>query len=347
MRRVAERAVDAVFDLLMRPAVRRYRRWSFLVTLPLAYLIIRWRGLETGLAIVMLEFVVAITVFAVVLRLGGPRRAALLDLIAHPVARRVTVTEIRVLLTLPRALLRFRGRPPGGDLEFRYGRSSQELAIALALSPAIAAEVVAVHLLLPDTWGWIKIGLVGVSAYAYVWLLSAALGPRAYPHRIGAEEVEVRSGPFYRATVPLSSVRNIELRRESTPWRAGAWAEEEKVFIPVGGRIDLHLVLSAPVEVRRPFGEPISAMQLAVAADSPEEFARALEAAREVAAAAAEDEQCRQGSDDVQEESHDGRDDEVRSRHRAAAPATADRRGSTARGQVAGGCGPGEGLPRL
>ncbi|MBA2295775.1 MAG: hypothetical protein H0W16_11660 [Actinobacteria bacterium] len=62
--------VDELFDLLMRPRVRRIRRWSFLVTLPAGYLL-AWalgieltleRGLWMGIAVALLDLAIFLTV---------------------------------------------------------------------------------------------------------------------------------------------------------------------------------------------------------------------------------------------------------------------------------------------
>ena len=89
------------------------RRWSFVVTAPLGFLVGRSLGLDLGDGVV-LGAVAALLDMAVVAGvalagkrlLGQERSEALLDLLMHPVARRAIVGEARMLSTLPSALLR-------------------------------------------------------------------------------------------------------------------------------------------------------------------------------------------------------------------------------------------------
>lgn len=120
-------ALDALFAFLMRPRVRRWRQWSFLVTVPVAYLVFRLRGVEAGLGLIAVEFAIGISVLFLLLRKPGERRDAGLDLLAHPLARRVTLTELEVITTGPRALLRPLFRPKT-ERRFGYGGRSHELA---------------------------------------------------------------------------------------------------------------------------------------------------------------------------------------------------------------------------
>lgn len=92
------RGLDALFELLMRPGVRRARRWSFLVTLPAGVLIARELGLEpsledglaVGLALAALDLAVLLSVALAGTRLlGRERREVVLDLLMHPTMRRL------------------------------------------------------------------------------------------------------------------------------------------------------------------------------------------------------------------------------------------------------------------
>ena len=104
-RAAVARAVDLVFAFLMHPRVRRVRRWSFLVTLPLAGLAIAVFGLGPTLGVVALRVALFALAAVVAWRLGGSRGEAVLDLLMHPRARRLQRVEARVWLAVPRLLL--------------------------------------------------------------------------------------------------------------------------------------------------------------------------------------------------------------------------------------------------
>ncbi len=151
------RVFDTVFAFLMRPRVRRVRRWSFVVTLPGGYLLARTLGLEltigrglcAGVAAALLDLALLVTVAVAGSRLlGRDRRDVLLDFLMHPTARRAIRGEARMLWTYVRAFRRRGGRRRSPD-EFTYHRGSYELGFALALIPAVLAEAAVVHLLLP------------------------------------------------------------------------------------------------------------------------------------------------------------------------------------------------------
>jgi len=266
--------LDRLLAVLLRPRVRRWRRWSFVVTLAVAGLV-AWRfGLQSSALLVAARIALAVAVALLALRLGGERGEAVRDLIMHPRLRRFLAVELRVLATIPRALL---GRRRAG--EFAYHRGDPGLPIALALLPAAAAEAAAFHLLLPHDWLWAHLAAAVLHAYGMVWLLAWGLGSRAYRHRLAGSELLLRNRPFYRATVPVSAIADIELRRERTGERELV-LRDGAALLGARGRVDLWLELSTPVPVLRPLGEPVPVTRIAVAVDDPAAMRAAIEAAR-------------------------------------------------------------------
>lgn len=282
---IAVRLFDAVFGFLLRPRVRRVRRWSFLVTVPLGFLVGRSLGLDLGDGVV-LGAVVALLDAAVVVGvavagtrlLGQERSDALLDLLMHPVARRAIVGEVRMLSTFPIALLR-RLRAPRGE-EFACYRGSYELGLAIALLPAMLAEGAAVHLLLPDAWLWPKVALAALHVYGVVLLLSWAIGERTHPHRLRDGQLELRSGQLYRAHVAATQVAAVEIAHRRDGQRTGLVLDGGPVRLAVSGRTDVLLRFTAPVRLERPLGEPLPVTELAIAVDDPARFVAAVETAR-------------------------------------------------------------------
>ena len=281
---IATRLFDRFLGFLLRPRIRRVRRWSFLVTLPLGFVAGRALGFEFGdglllgaMAAIVDVVVVAGVAIAGARLLGPERRDALLDLLMHPVARRVMAGEARVLATIPRALLR-RRRPARGET-FAYHRGSQELAFAIALMPALLAEGVAVHLLLPDDWLWVLIAAGALHLYGMVMLMSYASGTRATPHRLRDGALDLRSGPLYRARVPIGDVVSIAVARQRSGARTGLVLGDGPPRLALHGRSDVLLRFGAPVVVERPLGDPVAVTELAVAVDDPERFVAAVRAA--------------------------------------------------------------------
>ena len=214
------RGFDALFGFLMRPRVRRVRRWSFLVTVPAGILVARELGLRpsledglvVGLALVALDVTVLLTIaFAGTRLLGQERRDIVLDLLMHPSVRRLLRSELELQLTLPRALVRRLRRHERGQ-EFSYHRGSWELGFALALLPAVAAEGAIVHLALPNAWLWLRVAAAALHALGMVYLIAFALAPRVYPHRIAGGMLELLVGSLYRARVPLAAIVAVERR---------------------------------------------------------------------------------------------------------------------------------------
>ncbi len=285
-------ALEAVLGVLLRPRVRRVRRWSFLVTVPLGVLLARTLHVDLGHG-ALLGALVALAELALVAAvatagarvLGDERRDALLDLLMHPTVRRLVAGEARMLLTLPTALAQ-RVRPPAGRT-FGYHRGTHELGLALALVPATVAEAGIVHLLLPDGWVTAHVVLAALHLYGIVVLLSWALGDRAHPHRLDGGVLRVRRGTLHRADVPVAAIAAVERRTERAGQRSGLLVDGDAARLAVGGRTDLVLALSRPVRVARPVGAPVHETPLAIRADDADALAAALRDAPAALAASA------------------------------------------------------------
>lgn len=283
---IAVRLFDALLGFLLRPRIRRVRRWSFLVAAPLGFLVGRSLGLDLGdgvalaavAALVDVAVLVGVTLTGSRL-LGQERRDALLDLLMHPVARRAIVGEARMLSTFPAALLR-RLRPPRGE-RFACRRGSQELGFALALLPAMLAEGAAVHLLLPAGWFWPKVALAALHVYGVLMLLSWAAGARTHPHRLHRGVLELYGGQLYRARVATTDIAAIEVAPRRDGQRTGLVLGDGPPRLAMNGRTDVTLRFAARIRIERPLGEPVSVTELSIAVDDPARFAVAVESARD------------------------------------------------------------------
>ena len=267
--------LDPVLDWFMRPRVRRVARWSFLVTLPLCALLISLRGVDAVLVIFALEFAAFMVVLVVAARLGGERGQVILDLVMHPAIRRLMRSEAVIVLTLPRALLRLARRRRSDD-EYAYAKRDVELPLAVALIPAFATELVLVHLLVPDSLGWLRLALLVLSLYGVLWILGWALGLHVFPHRLRDDVLELRLGSLYRATIPLDSIVTLRRERSKSGTRTRLDAHDGAAALWVGGRVDLHVTIDRPVLVERPLGEPLEVTSISFAADDAPRLATRL-----------------------------------------------------------------------
>lgn len=276
--------LDRLVGWLMRPKVRRVRRWSFLATFPLGLLVAHLHGVQEGATIVAARLALSALLAVVAWRTGGERGEALRDLLMHPRGRAFARAELDVVSALPRLLAGRVVRRAGDGAGLTYARGTFGLALALAFTPVVASEALAMHLLLGG--GVVAWVLTALHGYMLVWLWGFALGPRAYPHRIGPRGAVLRAGPMYRALVPRAAIASATARRERVPGNGGLVQRDDAVLLPVRGRVDVVLELRAPVRVQRPLHEPLVTTRIAIASDDPEALVARLLAPAPAAAAA-------------------------------------------------------------
>jgi hypothetical protein len=261
------RLTDRLIAWLMRPRVRRLRRWSFLVTVPVAFVVGHVYGVHQGLLVIAIRAALWGAVAVLAWRLRDERGEALRDLLMHPRGRAFARAELDMLTALPRLAVAARRREAG----MSYHRGTFGVAMALAFTPVVVTEAAAMHLLLRGgIAAWI---LTGLHAYALVWLWGFFLGSRAYPHRVGPRTAVLRDGPLYRVQLPLAAVTGVTARTERLPEGGGLTERDGAVLLGARGRVDVWLELAEPVKVQRPLHEPLTTRRLAVASDDPEALA--------------------------------------------------------------------------
>ena len=233
---------------------------------PAGALIAHLHGVQEGAAVVVARMAFTALLALLAWRVGGERGEVLRDLLMHPRGRAFARAEFDILSTVPRLLLtRLRG---SGDDRLRYARGTFGFALALAFTPPVLSEALVMHLLLGDgVAAWVVTGLHG---YMLIWLWGFALGPRAYPHRVGAHAVVLRAGPMYRVVVPRGAIIAATARHERVPDERGLVQRDSEVLLPVRGRVDVAFELAAPVRVQRPLHEPLLTSRLSVASDDPD-----------------------------------------------------------------------------
>lgn len=236
-----------------------------MATIPIGLLVAQTYGAGEGLAVVAARMGLWALLALAAWRVGGDRGDALRDLLMHPRLRAFGRAELDVLVAVPRLVLVRAARAGGGALT--YARGTFGLALALAFSPVIVSEAVAMHLLLGG--GWVAWVFTALHAYMLLWLWGFALGPRCYPHRVGPRTAVLRGGALYRVAVPRSAIVSATDRTERIPGERRLVEREDAVLLPVRGRVELWLELSEPVRIQRPLGEPILTRRLAIASDQP------------------------------------------------------------------------------
>jgi hypothetical protein len=260
-----ERPADRLIAWLMRPRVRRVRRWSFLVTVPVAFAVGHVYGVHQGLLVIAIRAALWGAVAVLAWRLRDERGEALRDLLMHPRGRAFARAEFDILSALPRLVVAVAGRRRQAGMA--YHRATFGLAMALAFTPVVVTEAAAVHLLLRGgIAAWI---LTGLHAYALLWLWGFFLGPRAYPHRVGARTAVLRDGPMYRVRLALPAVTGVTARTERVRDSNALTQRDGAVLLGARGRVDVWLELAEPVKVQRPLHEPLTTRRLAVASDDP------------------------------------------------------------------------------
>jgi hypothetical protein len=249
----------------MRPRIRRVRRWSFLVTVPVAFVVGQVYGVHQGLLVIAIRAALWSAVAVVAWRLRDERGEALRDLLMHPRGRAFARAEFDILSALPRLTVAAGARRQAG---MSYHRGTFGLALALAFTPVVVTEAAAVHLLLRGgIAAWI---VTALHAYALLWLWGFFLGPRAYPHRVGPRMAVLRDGPMYRVQLPLAAITGVTARTERMRAGSGPTERDGAVLLGARGRVDVWLELAEPVKVQRPLHEPLSTRRLAVASDDPD-----------------------------------------------------------------------------
>jgi len=257
--------LDSVIAWLMRPRVRSVRRWSFVVTVPVAVVVGHLYGVHQGVFVITVRVALWGALAVVAWRLKDERGEALRDLFMHPRLRAFARAEFDISTTFPRLIVAVAVQRRQAGMS--YDRGTFGLAMALAFTPVVVTEAAAFHLLLRG--GLVAWILTALHAYTLLWLWGFFLGPHAYPHRVGARTAVLRNGPMYRVQLPLSAVASVAARTERVS--DSALAERDgAVLLPARGRVDVWLELAEPIKVQRPLHEPLATRHLAVASDDPD-----------------------------------------------------------------------------
>ncbi|MCB9778491.1 MAG: hypothetical protein H6742_08010 [Alphaproteobacteria bacterium] len=185
-----------------------------------------------------------------------------------PVLAQAAATELTLLALA--AVGWFRPAPtlrPGRD--FSIHRESQWPALAGVLLFLVAAEGVALHLLL-SSWSPLAAGLHGlVAAYGALWLLGDLHALRLTPLRIDDRLLHLEIGLRWSVAIPLARILSAQRLPEAPD-------ADDVLSLGLPGGDTVLLVLDGPVDVQGPFGLVRTARRIALTVDRADAFVAAL-----------------------------------------------------------------------
>ncbi|MFD7657137.1 hypothetical protein ACFV4N_24445 [Actinosynnema sp. NPDC059797] len=153
------------------------------------------------------------------------------------------------------------------DVALDYARG--QVRTSLVLAGLVVVEAVAVGLLV--RWPWLHV----LDAIALGAVLSAAAGLAVHPHVVGREALLLRDGGRFAVRVPLDAIASVRAH-----WRSHTGkprhVDGDELVLSVGNQTDVHLVLTRPLEVRRPAG---TVTRISFRAEDPDTAAAAIRAA--------------------------------------------------------------------
>ena len=186
-------------------------------------------------------------------------------------AAEIVASEVAVLYY---ALASWRRSPavaaPG---VFAYHRGSAYGAVVVALLMAMAAEVVAVHLLVSRFWSpaaaWL---LTALGLYGALWLLADYRAARLRPIRLTGEALRIRIGQRWSVELPLEAI--VAVRRLSA--REPLPKDRRRLGALLVGMPQLLIELDREVVAHGLYGFDRSVDAVALQVDEPERLEREL-----------------------------------------------------------------------
>ncbi|MFY0407505.1 hypothetical protein [Solicola sp. PLA-1-18] len=144
-----------------------------------------------------------------------------------------------------------------------------------------AVEVVVLHVLIP--WPVVQLVALVLGVWGLVWMLGLLASYRVFPHLLERDRLRVRSGALVDVAVPWAAVESVGTGDEDleSSIRSLQPIETERgthLRVGVSGRVNVHLTLVEPTQVRTPRG-PMTIVRLSLWADDPRDLARDVRAA--------------------------------------------------------------------
>lgn len=168
------------------------------------------------------------------------------------------------------ALFSWRRRPaevPGTE-PFTYHRKSGYGAIVFAILVMMAAEGIPTHILVMR-WSPVAAWVLSfLTAYGTVWFIADWRATRLRPILLDADELRLRVGLRWTATVPRDRIAAVHRKRPST--------SEPYVRASLPGTPPLWIELAEPIAAKGPYGIQKRARWISLSVDEPERFQQAL-----------------------------------------------------------------------
>jgi len=168
------------------------------------------------------------------------------------------------------ALFSWRAKPhvPSEAKAFSLHKRGGQPDLLFGLAIASVLEILPMHLVLnhwSPAWAWIGTGL---SLYGAIWIMGLARSFELRPVLVGADYVDLRYGLLFRLRIPREMIRIV---RRAKPGDATS-----ATVVPRKDEPNLYIELVSSMQAEKLFGFRKGVSRIAVRADDPLAFERAL-----------------------------------------------------------------------
>ncbi|WP_018348695.1 hypothetical protein [Longispora albida] len=145
-----------------------------------------------------------------------------------------------------------------------YGteHGGEPFSYATALTPIMwafigvsAAEIPAVHLLLP--WQGVRVAMLIIGVYGLTWMIGLLASLKTHPHIVDGEGMRLRYGGSVDITIPWTAVEKIGTRMRSVEKSRSVQLDGERLDLVISSQTNVDVTLREPVEVRLPKGPAV------------------------------------------------------------------------------------------
>jgi len=167
-------------------------------------------------------------------------------LVASAVPGRIAAAvlhEARLLADLGRLLVGKRAGVSPSAVGFSYSAGTTRTASIFVVISLI--ELAVVHVLVP--WGWLRLTLLVVSAYALILLLGIIAGRIVNPHLVSSETIEFRNGAHVVCFVQTANIERIALKRSFAPLSPEILPDERELRLATVDGLNFELRLREPI----------------------------------------------------------------------------------------------------
>lgn len=193
-------------------------------------------------------------------------------------ARRAVEFEAAGWRSLARWVLRRPDAEPG-DAAFAYhGPLLAPVVVILVLS---FIEVVALDLLVPWPWQWLRVVLLILGVWGAVLVLGMLAGVIVHPHTAGPSGLRVRYGAGLDVRIPWDAVANARRVRRSRDGRT-VQVDGATLHVVVSNQTTVEVTLNRPVTVALTGGRTAEITELRFHADDAAGLVAAVRARADV-----------------------------------------------------------------